>query len=192
MWAGHVNIYGYVEPRSQHASLCSPLIMVHHQDNTIPHLQDYINWQVKIVQDSASVSLFMMMSWHRNAFHISQTLWRESTGDSTYHRSHVMDCNLKWALIEHILTLKRPGLCGWLRPTQFKPRLDWVGSVAQVRRYCVDSEAQAFIHALAGCSPRSLQYALCSPRNSRPAHFAAHALDVLATHESPSLTQLST
>ena len=25
-----------------------------------------------------------------------------------------------------ILTLKRPGLCGWLRPTQFKPRLDWL------------------------------------------------------------------
>ena len=91
-----------------------------------------------------------------------------------------------------VLTLKRPGLCGWLRPTQFKSRLDWVGSAAQVRRYCVDSAAQAFIHALAGCVPRSLQYAVCGPRNSRPAHFAAHALDVLATHESPSLTQLST
>ena len=91
-----------------------------------------------------------------------------------------------------VLTLKRPGLCGWLRPTQFKPRLNWVGSAAQVRRYCVDSAAQAFIHALAGCVPRSLQYALCGPRNSRSAHFAAHALDVLTTHESPSLTQLST
>ena len=90
------------------------------------------------------------------------------------------------------LTLKRPGLCGWLRPTQFKPRLDWVGSAAQVRRYCVDSAAQAFIHALTGCVPRSLQYALCGPRNSRPAHFAAHALDVLASRKSPSLTQLST
>ena len=97
-----------------------------------------------------------------------------------------------WSLWVAWLTLKRPGLCGWLRPTQFKPRLDWVGSAAQVRRYCVDSAAQAFIHALAGCVPRSLQYALCGPRNSRPAHFAAHALDVLATHESPSLTQLST
>ena len=75
-----------------------------------------------------------------------------------------------------VLTLKRPGLCGWLRSTQFKLRLDWVGSAAQVRRYCVDSAAQAFIHALAGCVPRSLQYALC----------------VLATHESPSLTHLST
>ena len=81
------------------------------------------------------------------------------------------------------LTLKRPGLCGWLRPTQFKPRLDWVGSASQVRRYCVDSAAQAFIHALAGCVPRSLQYALCGPCNSRPVHFAAHALDVLATHK---------
>ena len=91
-----------------------------------------------------------------------------------------------------LLTLKRPGLCGWLRPTQFKPRLDWVGSAAQVRRYRVDSAAQAFIHALAGCVPRTLQYALCGPRNSRPAHFAAHALDVLATYESPNLTQLST
>ena len=68
-----------------------------------------------------------------------------------------------------------PGLCGWLRPTQFKPRLDWVGSAAQVRRYCVDSAAQAFIHAFAGCVPRSLQYALCGPRNSRPSQFAAHA-----------------
>ena len=91
-----------------------------------------------------------------------------------------------------LLTLKRPGLCGWLRPTQFKPRLDWVGSAAQVRRYCVDSAAQAFIHALAGCVPRSLQYALCGPRNLRSAHSAAHALDVLATHESPNLKQLST
>ena len=90
-----------------------------------------------------------------------------------------------------ILTLKRPGLCGWLRPTQFKPRLDWVGSAAQVRRYCVDSAAQAFIHALAGCVPRSSQYALCGPRNSRPTHFAAHALDVLAAHEPPSLPQLT-
>ena len=90
-----------------------------------------------------------------------------------------------------VLTLKRPGLCGWLRPTQFKPRLDWVGSAAQVRRYCVDSAAQAFIHAVAGCVPRSLQYALCGPRNSRPAHFAAHALDVLAAHEPPSVTQFT-
>ena len=88
--------------------------------------------------------------------------------------------------------LKRPGLCGSLRPTQFKPRLDWVGSAAQARRYCVDSAAQAFIHALASCVPRSLQYALCGPRKSRSAHFAAHALNVLVTHESPSLTQLST
>ena len=60
--------------------------------------------------------------------------------------------------------LNNPGICGWLRPTQFKPRLDWVGSAAQVRRYCVDSAAQAFIHALAGCVPRSLQYALCHGR----------------------------
>ena len=85
----------------------------------------------------------------------------------------------------YVLTLKRPGLCGWLRPTQFKRGLiEW-----EVRLKC---GAQAFIHALAGCVPRSLQYALCGPRNSRPAHFAAHALDVFATHESPSLTQLST
>ena len=80
-----------------------------------------------------------------------------------------------------VLILKRPGPCGWLRPTQFKPRLDWGGSAAQVRRYCVDSVAQAFVHALAGCVPRSLQYALYSLRNSRSAHFAAHALDVFAT-----------
>ena len=92
----------------RHAALCSPLIMVCHPDNTIPHLQDYINWQVRIVQDSASVSLFMMMSWHRNAFLITRTLWRESTGDSRCHRSHVMDCNLKWALIKHILTQYNP------------------------------------------------------------------------------------
>ena len=59
-----------------------------------------------------------------------------------------------------------------------------------MRRYCVDSATQAFIHALAGCVPRSLQHALCGPRNSRSAHFAAHALDVLATHESPNLKQL--
>ena len=65
------------------------------------------------------------------------------------------------------LTLKRPGLCCWLRPTQFKPRLDWVGRAAQVRCYCVGSAAQAFIHGLAGCVPRSLQPALCGPRNSR-------------------------
>ena len=108
LWAGHVNIYGYVEPRSQHAALCSPLIMVHHQDNTIPHLQDYINWQVRIVQDSASVSLFMVMSWHRNTFRITRTLWRESTSDSRCHRPHVMDCNLKWALIKYILTHYKP------------------------------------------------------------------------------------
>ena len=88
-------------------------------------------------------------------------------------------------VVDTVLTLKRPGLCGWLRPTQFKSRLDWVGSAAQVRCYCMDSAAQAFIHALAGCVPRSLQYPLCGPRNSRPAHFAAHALGVLATHESP-------
>ena len=89
-----------------------------------------------------------------------------------------------------VFILKRPGPCGWLRPTQFKPRLDWVGSVAQVRRYCMDSVAQAFVHALAGCVQSSLQYALNGPRNSRSAHFAAHALDVFATHESPCLTQL--
>ena len=94
--------------------------------------------------------------------------------------------------VPKLLTLKRPGLCGSLQLTQFKPRFDWMGSAAQVRRYCVDSVAQAFIHALVGCIPRSLQNALCGPRNSWPAHFAAHALDVLATHNSPSLTQLST
>ena len=98
---------------------------------------------------------------------------------------------LTWILGIVILTLKRPRLCGWLRPTQFKPRLDWVGSAAQVRRYCVDSAAQAFIHALAGCVQHSLQHALCGPRNSRSVHFAIHALDVHATHESPNLTQLS-
>ena len=108
------------------------------------------------------------------------------------HRIYLHLIHIKIRYMKIKLTLKRPGLCGWLRPTQFKPRLDWVGSAAQVRRYCVDSAAQAFIHALAGCVPRSLQYALCGPRNSRPAHFAAHALDVLATHESPSVSQLST
>ena len=81
------------------------------------------------------------------------------------------------------LTLKRPGLCGWLRPTQFKPRLDWVGSAAQVRRYCVDSAAQAFIHALAGCVPRSLQYALCGPRNSRPTRLMfSQPMGLLVSH----------
>ena len=90
------------------------------------------------------------------------------------------------------LTLKRPGLCGWLRPTQIKPWLDWVGSAAQVRHYCVDSAAQAFNPTLAGCVPCNLQYALCGPRNSRSAYFTAHALDVLATHESPYPTQLCT
>ena len=88
-----------------------------------------------------------------------------------------MTKSTRWS---RFLTLKRPGFCGSLRPTPFKPRLDCVGSGAQVRRYCVDSAAQAFIHALAGCVPRSLQYALCGPRNSRFTHFAAFALDVLA------------
>ena len=118
-------------------------------------------------------------------------LWGLMAGHPEYE--YIIGLNAELAKIAYsVLTLKRPGLCGWLRPTQFKPRLDWVGSAAQVRRYCVDSAAQAFIHALAGCVPRSLQYALCGPRNSRPAHFAAHALDVLAAHESPSLAQLST
>ena len=89
-----------------------------------------------------------------------------------------------------ILTLKRPGHWGWLRPTQFKPRLDWVGSAAQVRRYCADSVAWAFIHVLGACILRSLQNALCGPRNSRSAHFAAHALDVLAIHRSPNLDSI--
>ena len=80
----------------------------------------------------------------------------------------------------NMLTFKRPGLCGWLQPIQFKPWLDWVGSAAQVQRYCVDSVAQAFIHALAGCVPHGIQYALCGPHNSWSAHFAAHTLDVLA------------
>ena len=104
----------------------------------------------------------------------------------------MVNCIDAYMCHSNFLTLTRPGLCGWLRPTQFKPQLNWVGSTAQVRRYCVDSAAQAFIYALTGCVPRSLQYALCGPGNSRSAHFAARALDVLATHESPNLTQLST
>ena len=131
-------------------------------------------------------------------FHPRKCIWKyrlENGGHFFYKIDYFL---YTWKLFTIIvysprtLTLKRPGLCGWLRPTQFKPRLDWVGSAAQVRRYCVGSAAQAFIHALAGCVSRSLQCALCGPRNSRPAHFAAHALDVLATNESPSLTQLST
>ena len=39
---------------------------------------------------------------------LTRTLWRESTGDSRCHRPHVMDCNLKWALIEYILTHYNP------------------------------------------------------------------------------------
>ena len=72
-----------------------------------------------------------------------------------------------------LLTRKKQDICSWLRPTQFKPRLHWVGSAAQVRRYCVGSAAQAFIHALAGCIPRSLQprfaaLAIRGPRILRP------------------------
>ena len=39
---------------------------------------------------------------------LTRTLWRESNGDSRCHRPHVMDCNLKWALIKHILTHYNP------------------------------------------------------------------------------------
>ena len=74
-----------------------------------------------------------------------------------------------WCFLWFALTLKRPGLCGWLRPTQFKPRLDWVGSAAQVRRYCVDSAAQAFIHALvvASCAVYSTRFAALAVRGPR-------------------------
>ena len=51
------------------------------------------------------------------------------------------------------LILKRAGPCGWLRPTQFKPQQDWVGSAAQVWRYCVEGAAQGFVHALASLRP---------------------------------------
>ena len=71
------------------------------------------------------------------------------------------------------LTLKRPGLCGWLRPTQFKPRLDWVGSAAQVRRYCVDSAAwllstHSRVASRAVYSTRFAALAVRGPRILRP------------------------
>ena len=87
-----------------------------------------------------------------------------------------------------ILTLKRPGLCGWLRPTQFKPRLDWVGSAAQVRRYCVDSAAQAFIHALvvasrAVYSTRFAALAVRGPRILRPTRLMfSQPMSLLVSH----------
>ena len=98
----HVNIYGYVEPRSQHVALCSSLIMVRHPDNTIPHLQDYINLQVRIVQDSTSVSLFMVMSRYRNAFLINSDFVK---GIHRWFEMPQTSCN---GLIKHILTHYNP------------------------------------------------------------------------------------
>ena len=89
--------------------------------------------------------------------------------------------------VEH-LTLKRPGLCSWLRSTQFKPRLDWVGSAAQVRRYCVDSAAQAFIHALvvasrAVYSTRFAALAVRGPRILRPTRLMfSQPMSLLVSH----------
>ena len=91
-------------------------------------------------------------------------------------------------LPENVLTLKRPGLCSWLRSTQFKPRLDWVGSAAQVRRYCVDSAAQAFIHALvvasrAVYSTRFAALAVRGPRILRPTRLMfSQPMSLLVSH----------
>ena len=91
-----------------------------------------------------------------------------------------------WIPTAFILILKRPSLCGWLRSTQFKPRLDWVGSAALLR----GQRGPGFCPRTRGFRPAQFTVRVCGPRNSRSAHFAAHALDVLATHESHSLHNL--
>ena len=105
-----------------------------------------------------------------------------------YHKAIVCLIEYEYATILTLKTLKRPGLCGWLRPTQFKPRLDWVGSAAQVRRYCVDSAAQAFIHALevasrAVYSMRFAALAVRGPRILRPTRLMfSQPMSLLVSH----------